>query len=46
MEPEISGEEIHVDSDWAFAAYRNLENSDPDYSDVEEGVREGNSSSI
>ena len=37
MEPEISGEKIHVDNDRAFAAHRNPENSDSDYCDVEEG---------
>ena len=48
-EPEILGEAIHVDNDRAFAAYRNLENSDSDYSDVKEGEmgeKEGNSSAV
>ena len=37
IEPEIPGEVIHVDQDRAFSAFRDPENSDSDYSDVEEG---------
>ena len=33
---EIPGEEIHVDQDRAFSAFRDPENSDSDYSNVEE----------
>jgi hypothetical protein len=37
IEPEIIGDVIHVDKDRAFSAFRDPENSDSDYSDVEEG---------
>jgi hypothetical protein len=37
IEPEIIGDDIHVDNDRAFSAFRDPENSDSDYSDVEEG---------
>ena len=36
IEPEIPGEVIHLDQDRAFSAFRDPENSDSDYSDVEE----------
>ena len=36
IEHEIPGEVIHVDQDRAFSAFRDPENSDSDYSDVEE----------
>ena len=36
IEPEIPGEVIHLDQDRAFSAIRDPENSDTDYSDVEE----------
>ena len=37
IEPEIPGEVIHLDQDRAFSAFRDLENSDSDYSDVKGG---------
>ena len=43
IEPEIPGEVIHLDQDRAFSAYRDPENTDSDYSDVEE---DENSSAI
>ena len=43
IEPEVAGEVIHVDQDRAFSAFRDPENSESDYSDVEEGE---NSSAI
>ena len=36
IEPEIPGEVIHLDKDRAFSAFRDPENSDSNYSDVEE----------
>ena len=36
IEPEIPGEVIHLDQDRAFSAFRDPENSESDYSDVEE----------
>ena len=41
--PKIPGEVIHLGQDRAFSAFRDPENSDLDYSDVEEGE---NSSAI
>ena len=43
IEHEILGEDIHVDQDRAFSAFRDPENSDSYYSDVEEA---GDSSAI
>ena len=37
IEPEIPGEVIHLDQDRAFSAFRDLENSDSDYSDIKGG---------
>ena len=34
---KIPGEVIHLDQDRAFSSFRDPENSDSDYSDVEEG---------
>ena len=39
IEHEIPGEVIHVDQDRAFSAFRDPENSDSDYSDVEEAEK-------
>ena len=36
IEPEIPGEVIHLDQDREFSAFRDPENSDSNYSDVQE----------